>query len=143
MDAKVLVQKIDEYEQSEKKLKCKRKHLSGEAQQTVLKEINKLRSTFKKFIDNIKIVAKCNVTQRWLLAKQLHRMNKITCISADSIGDSFALEQADVGMTMKNVGSQGSKSMSDLIIDDDIQILLDSIKFGRNIFENIRKFLQF
>jgi hypothetical protein len=32
-------------------------------------------------------------------------MHKITCLSADSIGDTFALEQAHVGMTMKNVGT--------------------------------------
>ena len=51
--------------------------------------------------------------------------------------------EADVALTMLNCGSDSVKIISDIIVDEDIHLIVDAMKFGRNIYENIRKFLQF
>lgn len=53
------------------------------------------------------------------------------------------MSDAHVGLTTQDTGSDVTKKASDLIIDDDFQLILEAIKFGRNIYENIRKFLQY
>ena len=51
--------------------------------------------------------------------------------------------EADVALTMLKCGSDSVKIISDIIVDDDVHFIVDALKFGRNIYENIRKFLQF
>ena len=65
------------------------------------------------------------------------------CVSGDSIGDCFALIEADIGLTTKSSGTDVAKDTSDVEIADDLQMILECMKMGRNLFENIRKFIQF
>ena len=64
-------------------------------------------------------------------------------MSGDSIADADALQRADVGMYMGS-GCDIAKDNSDLIIlDNDFASIHRAIKWGRAIFDNVRKFLQF
>ena len=51
--------------------------------------------------------------------------------------------EANVGLTMQNCGTDVAKKRSDIILDKDFSLILEAIKFGRNIYENMRKFLQY
>tara|TARA_B110000285_G_scaffold183130_1_gene207150 strand:- start:79 stop:993 length:915 start_codon:yes stop_codon:yes gene_type:complete len=64
-------------------------------------------------------------------------------MTGDSITDAEALRKADVGLCMGS-GCEVAKDNSDLIIlDNDFYSIYRSIKYGRAIFDNIRKFVQF
>ena len=98
---------------------------------------------FKNYIDNLKIIASCTPMQRFKLVQTLKKFKKVTCISGSNIGESFCMMEADVALTMLKCGSDSVKIISDIIVDDDVHNIVDAMKFGRNIYENIRKFLQF
>ncbi len=52
--------------------------------------------------------------------------------------------KADVGFSMGVKGTQIAKSASDIIImDDNFNSIVRALIWGRNIYESIRKFLQF
>jgi magnesium-transporting ATPase (P-type) len=51
--------------------------------------------------------------------------------------------EADVAITMLKCGSDSVKNISDIIVDEDLELVVDAMKLGRNMYENIRKFLQF
>ena len=53
------------------------------------------------------------------------------------------MDQVQVGMTMKGSATDMAKKKSDLILESDFRLILDTIKFGRNVYENIRKFAQY
>ena len=62
-------------------------------------------------------------------------------MTGDSVSDAEALRKADVGFCMGN-GSEVAKDNSDLIIlNNDFESIHCAIKWGRAIFDNVRKFL--
>lgn len=64
-------------------------------------------------------------------------------MAGDSIADSVALKTADVGLCMGS-GCDVAKDNSDLIIvDNNFESIISSIKWGRSMFENSRKFITF
>jgi len=67
----------------------------------------------------------------------------LVAMAGDSISDAEALKKANVGLCMGS-GCDVAKDNSDLVIlDDDFRSIHTAIKWGRAIFDNVRKFLQF
>lgn len=112
-------------------------------QNDILLQKKRLMNRFTKFLENIKVIARCTPEHKVLLAETLTQFKYKTCFLGDSIGDCFAMDQVQVGMTMKGSATDMAKKKSDLILESDFRLILDTIKFGRNVYENIRKFLQY
>jgi magnesium-transporting ATPase (P-type) len=68
-------------------------------------------------------------------------MQKKTCFTGESIVDCFAIEESDVGLTMSNHGAEYCMRVCNLAFEKDVMLIYESIKLGRTIYENIRKFI--
>jgi Ca2+ transporting ATPase len=54
------------------------------------------------------------------------------------------LTKADVGFAMGITGTDVAKGACDIILlDDNFTSILTALRYGRNVFDNVRKFLQF
>lgn len=74
----------------------------------------------------------------------IKKLNNVVAVTGDGTNDAPALMKADVGFSMGVKGTQIAKSASDIIImDDKFDSLVRALIWGRNIYESIRKFLQF
>lgn len=73
----------------------------------------------------------------------LKELNKNVVVTGDGINDVTAIVQATVGLAMGS-GCSAAKEVSDIILtNDDFEATLKSVMWGRNIYHNIGRFLQF
>jgi P-type Ca2+ transporter type 2B len=65
-------------------------------------------------------------------------------VTGDGSNDAPALTKADVGLSMNITGTDIAKGSSDIILlDDNFQSIVVALKYGRNVYDCVRKFLQF
>jgi len=65
-------------------------------------------------------------------------------VTGEGLGDARALSEANVGFAMGQDGCDAAKDHADIIMmDDQFSTLVTAIRFGRNVQENVRKFVQY
>jgi len=91
----------------------------------------------------LKIIARATSEDRFILVSGIKQKGGLVGMTGDSIADAEALRKADVGLCMGS-GCDVAKENSDLVIlDNNFVSIHRAIKWGRAIFDNVRKFLQF
>jgi P-type Ca2+ transporter type 2C len=95
-------------------------------------------------IDNIKVVARSRPLDKLRLVKSLHARKETVGVTGDGTNDAPALRQADVGIAMGIAGTEVAKEAADIILlDDNFKSIVSGILWGRTIFHNIQRLIQF
>ena len=95
-------------------------------------------------LPKLAVIARSTPMDKNYLVKKLQEMNEVVGVTGDGTNDVPALMAADVGLSMGKCGTEFAKEASDIIIlDDDFKSIVSSIAWGRCIFNNIQRFLQF
>ena len=95
-------------------------------------------------IKEISIVARSKPDTKMRIVEALQANGEVVAVTGDGINDAPALNKADVGIAMGISGTEVSKNASDIILtDDSFSTIVDGIKWGRGIYENFQRFIQF
>ena len=99
---------------------------------------------FKKLHKVLRVLARSRPEDKYLLVTGLREVGDIVAVTGDGTNDAPALKKADVGFAMGITGTDVSKHACDIIVmDDNFASIVKACMWGRNIYDNIRKFLQF
>ena len=98
---------------------------------------------FKKIITNLRIMARSKPIHKYALVLGLKELDYIVAVTGDGTNDAPALSKSDVGFSMFD-GTDIAKNSSDIILmDNNFSSIVTAIKYGRNVIDNLRKFIQF
>lgn len=98
----------------------------------------------KKEIQTISIVARSKPDTKMRVVSALQALDEVVAVTGDGINDAPALSKADVGIAMGIAGTEVSKNAADIILtDDSFSTIVKGIQWGRGIFENFQRFVQF
>ncbi len=97
----------------------------------------------KRLLPNIKVVARSTPKTKLRIVKLLKEMGEVVAVTGDGINDAPAIKHADIGIAMGG-GSEITKEASDIVLlDNSFSTIIKAISFGRNIFQNFRRFITF
>lgn len=95
-------------------------------------------------IKTISIVARSKPDSKMRIVSALQYNNEVVAVTGDGINDAPALSKADVGIAMGISGTEVSKNAADIILtDDSFSTIVKGIKWGRGIYDNFQRFVQF
>ena len=109
----------------------------------IKKDAIKNIENFQKLTKNLLILARAQPLHKYALVLGLKSLGNVVAVTGDGTNDAPALSKSDVGFAMID-GTDISKDASDIVIlDNNFSSIVTAIIYGRSIYENIRKFLQF
>ena len=128
------------------KTEAEAKQIAKETKQDpkpIKKDAIKNIDNFKKITENLKVMARSQPIHKYALVLGLKSLGSVVAVTGDGTNDAPALSKSDVGFAMF-AGTDIAKQASDIvIIDNNFSSIITAIIYGRNIYDNIRKFLQF
>ncbi|KAG2698994.1 hypothetical protein I3843_07G172600 [Carya illinoinensis] len=98
-----------------------------------------------KIIPNLQVMARSLPLDKHTLVKQLRTtFEEVVAVTGDGTNDAPALHEADIGLAMGIAGTEVAKESADVIIlDDNFSTIVTVAKWGRSVYINIQKFVQF
>ncbi|CAI9099300.1 OLC1v1036095C1 [Oldenlandia corymbosa var. corymbosa] len=94
--------------------------------------------------DKISVMGRSSPNDKLLLVQALRKKGHVVAVTGDGTNDAPALHEADIGLAMGIAGTEVAKESSDIIIlDDNFASVVKVVRWGRSVYANIQKFIQF
>ncbi|XP_024971085.1 putative calcium-transporting ATPase 7, plasma membrane-type isoform X4 [Cynara cardunculus var. scolymus] len=105
----------------------------------------KTEEELHEIIPKIQVMARSSPMDKHTLVKQLRTtFQEVVAVTGDGTNDAPALHEADIGLAMGIAGTEVAKESADVIIlDDNFSTIVTVAKWGRSVYVNIQKFVQF
>ncbi|KAF8025149.1 hypothetical protein BT93_F2101 [Corymbia citriodora subsp. variegata] len=95
-------------------------------------------------VEEIRVMARSSPFDKLLMVQCLKEKGHVVAVTGDGTNDAPALKEADIGLSMGIQGTEVAKESSDIVIlDDNFASVATVLQWGRCVYNNIQKFIQF
>ena len=108
-------------------------------------ELDKISDVnLEKNIQRYSVFARVTPEHKVRIVKAWQKTGAVVAMTGDGVNDSPALKNADIGIAMGQGGTDVAKNASDMIlVDDNFITIVEAVRQGRNIYDNIKKAIHF
>ncbi|CAN4108593.1 unnamed protein product [Withania somnifera] len=97
-----------------------------------------------EIVEKIRVMARSSPFDKLLMVECLKQKGHVVAVTGDGTNDAPALKAADIGLSMGIQGTEVAKESSDIVIlNDNFNTVVTVLKWGRCVYNNIQKFIQF
>ena len=123
---------------------CPRNPKEATSSKKLRKDVVANFEAFKKCVKKLAVLARSAPDDKYTLVCGLREMGHVVAVTGDGTNDAPALRKADIGFAMGIAGTEMAKEAAGIILlDDNFTSIVRAVVWGRNIYDNIRSFLQF
>jgi Ca2+-transporting ATPase len=98
----------------------------------------------KARLPSLRVLARARPLDKFRMVKLLQEQGEVVAVTGDGTNDAPALKKADVGLAMGIAGTEVSKEASKIVLlDDAFSTIVKAVQWGRSLYENIQRFIQF
>eukprot|EP01062_Namystynia_karyoxenos_P074559 TRINITY_DN714_c0_g3_i1.p1 TRINITY_DN714_c0_g3~~TRINITY_DN714_c0_g3_i1.p1 ORF type:complete len:1121 (+),score=414.98 TRINITY_DN714_c0_g3_i1:131-3364(+) len=106
-------------------------------------QFRRSKADFYDMLPKLRVLARCSPLDKQLLVGSLMMIGETVAVTGDGTNDAPALAMADVGFAMDDGTSVAKKACKIILLDNNFVSVVRAVKWGRNVNDSIRKFLQF